>query len=422
MSETAKLILPGDKSIDLAVYEGTENEKCIDITKLRAQTGYITYDQGFSNTCPAFSEITYLDGEAGILRYRGYTIEDLCENSDFLEVCYLVMYGEMPSKEEYAEFVKHVNSYSKLDDRLLDILSACPQGTHPMVMVSMALGSLSAFYPEYINVTPDNIDEACYVALGQLLAIVAFAYRRNAGLPFEYPELEGESFASLFMKTMFGKDYDVDPDVEKVMDQLLILHADHEFNCSTSTVRIVGSSQATLFASLSAGVCALWGPLHGGANQAVLEMLQQVEAGGGDVNQFVEMAKDKSNPFRLMGFGHRVYKNYDPRAKIIKKTCDKVMEKFGKDDPLLNIAVELEKAALADSYFSDRKLYPNVDFYSGIVYRALGIPTEMFTPLFALGRIPGWIAHWREQHLDKTTRIGRPRQVYQGATLRSTQD
>ena len=420
MSEVAKLTLPGDKSIELPVYEGTENEKCVDITKLRAQTGYITYDQGFSNTCPAFSEITYLDGEAGILRYRGYTIEDLCENSNFLETCYLVMYGEMPTVEQFKEFEEHVYRYAKVDDRLLDILSACPQGTHPMVMVSMAMSSLSAFFPEYINVNPDNIDEACYIALGQLLPIVAFAYRRNAGLPYEYPDYSNNSFATNFLKAMFGNDYEVDADVEKVVDQLLILHADHEFNCSTSTVRIVGSSQATLFAALSAGVSALWGPLHGGANQAVLEMLQEVEAGGGDVNKFVEMAKDKSNPFRLMGFGHRVYKNYDPRAKIIKKTCDKVMAKFGSEDPLLGIAVELEKAALADSYFSDRKLYPNVDFYSGIVYRALGIPTEMFTPLFALGRVPGWIAHWREQHLDATTRIGRPRQVYQGSTLRAT--
>ena len=422
MSDVAKLTLPGNQEIELPVYIGTENEKSIDISALRKETGYITFDPGYGNTCPAKSSVTFLNGEAGILRYRGYSIEDLCDNSDFFNVMYLVVYGEMPSAEELATFKEKLAKHSKINPQMMKLYDAYPQDTHPMVLVSSMLGALSAHYPQFTNPhSEEEVEEAIHIALGQILPIVASAYSKVNGSEFNYPEDGDLSYGAGLLKMMFGNDYEVDKDVDKILDELLILHADHEFNCSTSTARLVGSSQANLFASLSAAVNALWGPLHGGANQKVIEMLEAIAGDGGveAIDKFLAMAKDKSNPFRLMGFGHRVYKNYDPRAKIIKKTCDKVIEKLGVEDPLLAVAQKLEAAALEDEYFTARKLYPNVDFYSGIVYRALNIPTEMYTPLFALGRLCGWIAHWREQNLDAGARIGRPRQLYTGETERS---
>ncbi|MCH2205492.1 MAG: citrate synthase [Lentisphaerales bacterium] len=422
MSDVAKLTMPDGKELTLPAYTGTEQEKCLDISALRKETGYVTFDPGFGNTCPAKSSITFLNGEAGILRYRGYSIEDLCEKSDFNAVMYLVIYGELPTEEELATFLENLQKYSEVKPQLLKLYDALPQDTHPMIMVSSMLAGLSAHYPQFTN--PQNeeeVEEAIFVALGQILPIVASAYCKNNDKEFKYPSDKNLSYGAGLLKMMFGDDYEVDADVDKILDELLILHADHEFNCSTSTARLVGSSQANIFASLSAAVQALWGPLHGGANQKVIEMLEEIAGEGGveAIDKFLGMAKDKSNPFRLMGFGHRVYKNYDPRAKIIKKTCDKVIEKLGVEDPLLAVAQKLEAAALQDEYFTARKLYPNVDFYSGIVYRALNIPTEMYTPLFALGRLCGWIAHWREQNLDAGARIGRPRQLYVGPTERS---
>ena len=421
MSDAAKLTMPDGKEVTLPAYTGTEQEKCLDISALRKETGYVTFDPGFGNTCPAKSSITFLNGEAGILRYRGYSIEDLCEKSDFNAVMYLVIYGELPTEEELATFLGNLQKYSEVKPQLLKLYDALPQDTHPMIMVSSMLAGLSAHYPQFTNPqSEEEVEEAIFVALGQILPIVASAYCKNNDKEFNYPSDKNLSYGAGLLKMMFGDDYEVDTDVDKILDELLILHADHEFNCSTSTARLVGSSQANLFASLSAAVQALWGPLHGGANQKVIEMLEEIAGEGGveAIDKFLAMAKDKSNPFRLMGFGHRVYKNYDPRAKIIKKTCDKVIEKLGVEDPLLAVAQKLEAAALQDEYFTARKLYPNVDFYSGIVYRALNIPTEMYTPLFALGRLCGWIAHWREQNLDAGARIGRPRQLYVGATER----
>ncbi|MCM8536024.1 MAG: citrate synthase [Lentisphaeraceae bacterium] len=422
MSDVAKLTMPDGKEITLPAYTGTEQEKCLDISALRKETGYVTFDPGFGNTCPSKSSITFLNGEAGILRYRGYSIEDLCEKSDFTSVMYLVIYGELPSEAELAEFNKNLAEHSKIKPQLLKLYESLPQDTHPMVLVSTMLAGLSAHYPQFTNPhDTDQVEQAIFIALGQILPIVSSAYCHGKGKEFNYPSEPISSYGSGLLKMMFGDDYEVDTDVEKILDELLILHADHEFNCSTSTARIVGSSQANLFASLSASVNALWGPLHGGANQKVIEMLEDIANDGGveAIDKYLAMAKDKTSGFRLMGFGHRVYKNYDPRAKIIKKTCDKVIEKLGVEDPLLAVAQKLEAAALSDEYFTSRKLYPNVDFYSGIVYRALNIPTEMYTPLFALGRLCGWIAHWREQNLDPHARIGRPRQLYMGATERS---
>ncbi len=422
MSQSAKLTLPDNQEIDLPVYIGTENEKSVDISTLRGKTGYITYDPGFANTCPAKSSITFLNGEAGILRYRGYSIEDLCENSDFSSVMYLVIYGELPNEKELATFNANLASHSQIKPQLLKLYEAMPQDTHPMVLVSTMLAGLSAHYPQFTNPhDTEQVEQAIFIALGQILPIVASAYCHGEGKEFNYPSDGNLSYGAGLLKMMFGDDYQVSPAVDKILDELLILHADHEFNCSTSTARIVGSSQANLFASLSASVNALWGPLHGGANQKVIEMLEDIANDGGveAIDKYLAMAKDKTSGFRLMGFGHRVYKNYDPRAKIIKKTCDKVIESLGVEDPLLAVAQKLEAAALKDEYFTARKLYPNVDFYSGIVYRALNIPTEMYTPLFALGRLCGWIAHWREQNLDPHARIGRPRQLYMGSTERS---
>ncbi|WP_373495088.1 citrate synthase [Aquiflexum sp.] len=420
MSEIAKLSY-GGKDFELPIVEGTENEKAIDIAKLRGQSGLITIDPGFKNTGSTTSAITFLDGELGILRYRGYRIEDLAEKSTFLEVAYLLIYGELPSQSEYEKFTREITTHTLVHEDIKKILDGFPSNSHPMGVLSSLICSLTAFYPESLD--PNRNEAEVNLSIVRLLAkmptFAAWAYKNEVGHPVNYPD-NSLDYCSNFMKMMFAlpaEIYDADPIVAKALDQLLILHADHEQNCSTSTVRIVGSSQASIYASISAGINALWGPLHGGANQAVIEMLESIKNDGGDTKKFLNKAKDKDDNFRLMGFGHRVYKNFDPRAKIIKKAADDVLSKLGVDDPVLDIAKELEYAALNDQYFVDRKLYPNVDFYSGIIYRALGIPTDMFTVLFAMGRLPGWIAQWKEMRQNGEP-IGRPRQIYTGANER----
>lgn len=416
MSEVAKLSY-GGKDFELPIVEGTEKEKAIDIAKLRAQTGLITIDPGFKNTGSTTSSITFLDGEKGVLRYRGYRIEDLAEKSSFLEVAYLLIYGSLPTQQQYEKFTRDITTHTLVHEDIKKILDGFPSNSHPMGVLSSLICSLTAFYPESLD--PSRNEDAVNLSIIRLLAkmptFAAWAYKNEVGHPVNYPD-NSLDYCSNFLKMMFAlpaEKYDVDPVVSKALDQLLILHADHEQNCSTSTVRVVGSSQASIYASISAGINALWGPLHGGANQAVIEMLEAIKADGGDTKKFLNKAKDKNDPFRLMGFGHRVYKNFDPRAKIIKKAADDVLSKLGVNDPVLDIAKELEQAALNDQYFVDRKLYPNVDFYSGIIYRALGIPTDMFTVLFAMGRLPGWIAQWKEMRHNGEP-IGRPRQVYTG--------
>lgn len=421
MSKTATLEIDG-KKYEFPLVVGTENEVAIDIKTLRGATnGITTLDPGYKNTGSCESAITFLNGEEGVLRYRGYAIEELAEKADFLEVAYLLIFGELPSKETLAKFHADIKAQSHVDEDVKKILDGFPKSAHPMGVLSSLTSALVAFNPSSVNV--DN-DEDMYKAIVKILAkfpvLTAWTYRKRAGLPLDYGD-DSLGYVDNFLKMMFKKpsgEYTSNKKVVNALDKLLILHADHEQNCSTSTVRIVGSSHAGLFASLSAGINALWGPLHGGANQAVIEMLESIKADGGDTHKFMNKAKDKEDPFRLMGFGHRVYKNFDPRAKIIKKSADDVLESLGIEDPILDIAKGLEKEALEDAYFVDRKLYPNVDFYSGIIYRSLGIPTEMFTPMFALGRLPGWIAQWREMRLRKEP-IGRPRQVYIGETLRS---
>ncbi|MCL6259921.1 citrate synthase [Aquiflexum sp. TKW24L] len=417
MSETVKFSY-GGKDFELPIIEGTENEKAIDIAKLRAQTGLITIDPGFKNTGSTTSSITFLDGELGILRYRGYNIEELAEKSTFLEVAYLLIYGDLPTQHQYEKFTREITTHTLVHEDIKKILEGFPSNSHPMGVLSSLICSLTAFYPESLD--PNRNEDAVNLSIVRLLAkmptFAAWAFKNEVGHPVNYPD-NSLDYCSNFLKMMFAlpaEKYDVDPIVAKALDQLLILHADHEQNCSTSTVRIVGSSQASIFASISAGINALWGPLHGGANQAVIEMLEQIKADGGDTKKFLDKAKDKNDPFRLMGFGHRVYKNFDPRAKIIKKAADDVLLKLGVKDPVLEIAKELEYAALNDQYFVERNLYPNVDFYSGIIYRALGIPTDMFTVLFAMGRLPGWIAQWKEMRHNGEP-IGRPRQIYTGA-------
>ncbi|MFC0262207.1 citrate synthase [Fontibacter flavus] len=420
MSEIAKLSY-GGKDFELPIVEGTENEKAIDIAKLRAQTGLITLDPGYKNTGSTTSSITYLDGENGILKYRGYKIEDLAEKSSFLEVAYLLIYGDLPTQAQYEKFTSKITTHTLVHEDIKKILDGFPSNSHPMGVLSSLICSLTAFYPESLD--PTRNEEAVNLSIIRLLAKIptfaAWAFKNKVGHPVNYPD-NSLDYCSNFLKMMFAlpaERYDVDPVVAKALDQLLILHADHEQNCSTSTVRIVGSSQASIYASISAGINALWGPLHGGANQAVIEMLEAIKADGGDTKKYLDKAKDKNDPFRLMGFGHRVYKNFDPRAKIIKKAADDVLAKLGINDPILTIAKELEHAALNDPYFVERNLYPNVDFYSGIIYRALGIPTDMFTVLFAIGRLPGWIAQWKEMRQNGEP-IGRPRQIYTGETDR----
>lgn len=421
MSDKATLEYNGEK-YEFPVIKGTEDELAIDIKSLRSVTkGIITIDPGFKNTGSCESAITFLDGEKGILRYRGYTIEELAEKADFLEVAYLLIFGNLPNEKQLTKFHKDIKDESHVDEEMKKILDGFPKSAHPMGVLSSLTSALIAFNPSTVDVSSE---QDMYHAIVRILAkfpvLVAWTLRKKKGLPLDYGD-DSLGYVENIHKMMFkrpNQDYKKNKVVIEALDKLLILHADHEQNCSTSTVRIVGSSHAGLFASLSAGISALWGPLHGGANQAVLEMLEAIEADGGDTKKYMAKAKDKEDPFRLMGFGHRVYKNFDPRAKIIKKAADDVLGDLGIDDPILEIAKGLEKEALEDSYFVDRKLYPNVDFYSGIIYRALGIPTEMFTVMFALGRLPGWIAQWREMRL-KGEPIGRPRQVYIGEKLRS---
>jgi citrate synthase len=423
VQETAKLTLNvegKEQSLDLPIITGTENEKAIDISSLRSKTGYVCLDPAFVNTASTTSAITFLDGEQGILRYRGIPIEQLGEKSTFVETSYLLIYGKLPNHDELNRFSTLLTRHSMIHEDMKRFFDGYPSTAHPMAILSAMVCSLSSYYPEAIDVNnKEQIDITAARLLAKLRTIAAFSYKKSIGQPFVYPQ-NSLSYCANFLNMMFSvpaEPYDVDEDIVKVLNLLLILHADHEQNCSTSTVRLVGSSRANLFASIAAGICALWGPLHGGANQEVVEMLQTIQADGGDVQKFVNLAKDKTSNFRLMGFGHRVYKNYDPRARLIKAAADKVLGKRGIKDPLLDIAQRLEEAALKDPYFVDRKLYPNVDFYSGLIYRALGFPTNMFTVMFALGRLPGWIAHWKEMNDSPATKIGRPRQIYTGETV-----
>jgi len=424
MSENATIEING-KKYEFPIIKGTENEIAINIKTLRSVTGGVTtIDPGYKNTGSCESAITFLNGEEGILRYRGYAIEELAEKADFLEVAYLLIFGELPSKEDLSKFHNDIKEQSIVDEDVKKILDGFPKSAHPMGVLSSLTSALIAFNPSSVNVdSEEEMYNAIVRVLGKFPVLTAWAYRKRAGLPLDYGD-DSLGYVDNLLKMMFKKpsgEYNSNEVLTDALDKLLILHADHEQNCSTSTVRIVGSSHAGLFASLSAGISALWGPLHGGANQAVIEMLEAIREDGGDTKKYMAKAKDKNDPFRLMGFGHRVYKNFDPRAKIIKVSADQVLKNLGVDDPILDIAKRLEKEALEDQYFVDRKLYPNVDFYSGIIYRAMGIPVEMFTAMFALGRLPGWIAQWREMRLRKEP-IGRPRQIYIGENLRPFKD
>ncbi|MDP4174745.1 MAG: citrate synthase [Bacteroidota bacterium] len=414
--DNAKLILEG-KEFQLPVKVGTEGEVGIDISTLRSKTGAITLDSGYGNTGSCESTITFIDGEKGILQYRGYPIEELALKSSFTEVSYLLIFGHLPKKEELEKFNYDLTHHSLLREDMKKFYEGYPPTAHPMGVLCSMVVSLSAYYPD----SPDELYRNIIRLLAKLKTIAAFSYKKSIGQPYIYPRND-LSFTGDLLHMMFAvpsEEYKVSKTVEDALDLLLILHADHEQNCSTSTVRMVGSSEANLFATIAAGICALWGKLHGGANQHVIEMLEMIQKDGGDYRKYVERAKDKNSEFRLMGFGHRVYKNFDPRATILKKTADTVLDELGIHDPLLDIAKNLEKVALEDSYFIERKLYPNVDFYSGIIYRAMGIPTEMFTVMFALGRLPGWIAQWKEMRDDPNMRIYRPRQIYTGCTKRS---
>jgi len=419
MANTARLEV-NEKSIDLPLVMGSESEIGIDISKLRSQTKAITLDPGFVNTGSCESGITYLDGEKGILRYRGYPIEQLAEKSNFLEVSYLLIYGDLPTNQQLNDFEYNVKQHTLLHEDVRHIYQAFPKDAHPMAILSSIVCALSTFYPDFSATDSDAVDLAIWRLMGKLPTIAAWSYKKNIGQPFVYP-INKFTYTKNFLNMLFGvptTNYEVPEEFVKALNVLFILHADHEQNCSTSTVRLVGSSEANLFASISTGIAALWGPLHGGANQAVLEMLKQIHNDGGDVQKFVKLAKDKGSGFRLMGFGHRVYKNFDPRATILKGYCDKILDLLGTPDPLLDIAKQIEEAALTDEYFIERNLYPNVDFYSGIIYKALGFPTDMFTVLFSLGRLPGWIAHWLEMR-NGISKIGRPRQIYTGQTERN---
>ena len=419
---TAKLTY-GDVDLELPVFEGTEHEKAVDIRALRKETGMITYDPGFVNTGCCMSDITYIDGEAGILRYRGYDINDLAENCEFIDVAYLLVHGVLPSGEQHMQFSNHLNAHSLLHEDMRHFFDAYPDHAHPMATLSAMAVSLSTFYPELEDASiQENIDYKVTRLLSKLRAAAAFSYKKSIGHPIVYPK-RSLKYCENFLNMMFWtpvNDYEPDPVMVKALNKLLILHADHEQNCSASVVKMVGSAGANLYASISAGICALWGPLHGGANQHVIEMLQRIlREDNGDVKRVIERAKDKNDPYRIMGVGHRVYKSYDPRAKVAKQMCKDVLARTGTTDPLLDLALELEGAVLADDYFVSRGLYPNIDFYTGLTYRAMGIPTDMFTVMFAIGRMPGWIAQWLEMRDDPHGRIGRPRQIYTGPTLRS---
>ncbi len=420
MSKTAELTIEG-KTFSLPLYTGTENEVAIDISKLRDQSGVVTLDPGYKNTGATTSSITYLDGDNGILRYRGYSIEELAEKSTFIEVAYLLIFGELPGKDQLQTFRDDIKTHTLVHEDVKKILDGFPSSAHPMGVLASLFCSQTAFYPESLD--PNRSSEGVYLSIIRSMAkmptFAAWAYKNALGHPVNYPDNQLE-YCSRFLKMMFAlpaEPYVPDPVISAAMDKLLILHADHEQNCSTSTVRMVGSSQASIYSSISAGINALWGPLHGGANQEVIVMLESIVKDGGNIEKWIAKAKDKNDPFRLMGFGHRVYKNFDPRAKIIKKAADDVLAKLGVKDPILDVAKKLEDIALRDSYFIERKLYPNVDFYSGIIYRALGIPVEMFTVMFAIGRLPGWIAQWKEMRENKEP-IGRPRQIYTGQNER----
>ncbi|MBI2993595.1 MAG: citrate synthase [Gammaproteobacteria bacterium] len=422
MADTAKLILEG-KEYELPVVVGAENEKAVDITRLRAQSGYITLDSGYMNTGATKSAITYLDGENGILRYRGIPVEQLAEHSTFVETSYLLIYGELPTSAQLQKFSKLLTYHSMIHEDLINFFDGFPASGHPMAILSSMVCSLSAYYPESLNPF-ENMEMQATRLLSKLRTIAAFSYKKSIGQPTMYP-MNNLSYCANFLQMMFAtpaEPYEVDPDMVRALNILLILHADHEQNCSTSTVRLVGSSQANLFASVSAGICALWGPLHGGANQAVIEMLEEIRASGMSCKEFVTRIKDKKSNVRLMGFGHRVYKNYDPRAKILKEMASIILGKKGIRDPMLELAMELEETALKDPFFIERKLYPNVDFYSGILYKEMGIPVNMFTVMFAIGRMPGWIAQWKEMNDDPDRKIGRPRQIYTGPNKRDYVD
>jgi citrate synthase len=411
-----------DGELKLPVKPATEGSSGFDVSKLLATTGLVTLDPGFVNTAACSSDITYIDGDAGILRYRGYPIEQLAEKSTFLEVSYLLLYGALPTSAQLAGFTEKVTHHTLLDEDFKTFFSAFPRNAHPMAVLSSAVSALSGFYPRDLDpYDDDEVDISVIRLLAKVPTLAAYFYKRSIGQPYLYPD-NSLNLVENFLRLTFGlpaEPYKVDPLAAKALDTLFILHADHEQNCSTSTVRLVGSSEANVFASISAGVHALSGPLHGGANAAVLEMLEQIRDAGGDVDEFVTKVKNKQDGVKLMGFGHRVYKHYDPRAKIVKATCDEILDKIGGDDELLHLATELEAHALSDDYFISRKLYPNVDFYTGLIYRAMGFPTDMFTVLFAIGRLPGWLAHYKEMLHDPATKIGRPRQVYTGPTARN---
>jgi citrate synthase len=410
------------KTLPLDGVEGTEAPSGLDISKLLGTTGRVTFDPGYSNTAPSVSAITFIDGDEGILRYRGYPIDQLAESSTFLETSYLLICGELPTKAQLEDFTDRIRQHTLLHEEFKSFFAGFPREAHPMPVLSSAVSALSTFYQDSLDpFDEEQVEQSTIRLLAKLPTIAAYAYKKSVGQPFLYPD-NSLGYVENFLRMTFGvpaAPYEVDPVVARVLDMLFILHADHEQNCSTSTVRLVGSSHANLFASISAGVNALFGPLHGGANQAVLEMLQEIKDSGGDVPAFVKRVKDKEPGVKLMGFGHRVYKNYDPRAAIVKKAAADVLQRMNKPDPMLDLAMQLEEVALADDYYVERKLYPNVDFYTGVIYKPMGFPTRMFTVLFALGRLPGWIAQWREMMADPSTKIGRPRQVYTGPPERS---
>lgn len=422
MTEKAKIILPDGQTMDLPVLTGSENEKGIDISGLRKQTGYITLDPGFVNTGSCESSITFLDGEKGVLQFRGYPIEELAEKSTFIEVAYLLINGELPKKDQLENFTNRISLHSMIHEDMRHFFEGFSQNSHPMVILSAMISSLSAYYAEASGkASIENLEINSARLIAKISTIAAFSYKKSVGQPFVYPRDE-LPYCAKFLNMMFSvpaESYELDPVIEKSLELLLILHADHEQNCSASTVRVVGSSMANVYASVASGILALWGPLHGGANQQVVEMLQQIHEDKSGISKFIEKAKNQDSSFRLMGFGHRVYKSFDPRAKILKVACDKLLNKLGINDPLLEIALELEETALTDDYFIERKLYPTLDFYTGIMYRAIGIPLNMFTVMFALGRVPGWIAQWKEMHEDPKQKIARPRQLFTGNTRRS---
>jgi len=417
---SAKLTID-NQSLDLPIITGSENEKAIDISKLRNTTGYITMDPGYGNTGSCISDITFIDGEKGVLQYRGYPIEELAKGTSFTDVAHLLIYGNMDISEEKENFKKEIRKHANIHEDMKRFFDGFPLSAHPMAILSSMVTALSAFNPDSESHEPEVIDLNIAKLIAKVKTIAAYSYRKSQGLPFLYPD-QDLNYVNNFLHMMFSdsqEEYQQNPVMSEALNLLLILHADHEQNCSTSTVRMTGSSHANLYATISAGIAALWGPRHGGANQAVIEMLEMIKVDGGNYKKYVNLAKDKNSDFRMMGFGHRVYKNYDPRASVIKDAASRVLKALEIDDPLLEIAQNLERIALEDDYFVERKLYPNVDFYSGIIYRAMGIPTNMFTVMFALGRLPGWLAHWREMILDPSSRINRPRQIYVGETKRT---